>query len=144
MCKPRAPNIFDFLVDPLTVCQPEKTTPVSSNSMCVPSTLSSSTYCLVSACLGCVRMRWKSEGGEFLEFYLNRKTPLQSGIKSLGLATLKGTCGNKENVVSFNGTVARIHLRAFNHREQITLHAFTRHVPTTDCCQHSQFCLSRQ
>ena len=73
-------------------------------------------------------MRTKSCFGERLELDANRKAALQLRNQIARLGDVKRAGGDEEDVVRLHHAVLRLHVRAFDDRQQVALHAFARHV----------------
>src|SRR5258705_261853 len=86
--------------------------PSGVNVSFTPSVASNSTYCFVNACFGSVKMRKKS-----------------ARFKSVSSTRIVNRPGRDEqNVIGPHRAVTRVDSRAFDHRQQIALHALARHV----------------
>ena len=69
--------------------------------------------------------------GEGLQFNAYRKAPLQLGNEIARLRHVKGTGGDEEHMVRLHHPVLGLHVRAFDDRQQIALHALTRDIRAT-------------
>ena len=66
--------------------------------------------------------------GERLELDANREAPLQLRDQIARLGHVEGAGGDEEDVVGLHHAVLRLHVRAFDDRQEVALHAFARDV----------------
>ena len=66
--------------------------------------------------------------GERLELDANRKAALQLGNQIARLGDVERAGGDEEDVIGLHHAVLRLHVRAFDDRQQVALHAFARDV----------------
>ena len=93
-----------------------------------PSVASSSAYCLVSECFGSVRMRRKSASVQVGQLDADREAALQFRHQVRRLGQVKRPGRDEQDVIGPHRAVAGVDRGAFDHRQQIALHALARDV----------------